>query len=469
MTKARLHSYKTKSRSRSKPCIKILHTSKRKVVYTNSATKDLNNNCLAREVAKLPDGSIIFVLDADGLLTSWAIANSTNGKSVTIVSANHRSLKECQEMQGQCNLLMKRYPNVNMILLPNTTADQAMMDLSREGKVISAIYLDYCGTYAKYGASGLNILAKMGLLSDQRDTRVLFTFDKRNERAISDRADSSSPGADALRSQLLKLETEGFIDINWRDSDPNYSYSHLVGGGKVGRSSMWCANLIMRRGTTAPIQPHALTTPSSPELKMASERLKSSISYNRLSHADGSEVDVRWTGSFRGNMLWRGFRDEVRVGEEDVMRRLVFDGKESDVLFPIVEQDTPEFDDNMKEALDDQGTTVEDEYTKCEECFLEALPRDTTPDSMLERLQSFNPDVTSLDMHLPDDFEENKGDMRHAKVTAVYTEKHARRGNQRLSKHLDLDASVGFVFENTEGMEELTVDQFCYYSTKQTT
>ena len=119
-----------------------------KVIYTNSATKDLNNNRLAREVAKLPDGSIIFVLDADGLLTSWAIANSTNGKSFTIVIANHRSLKECQEMQGQCNLLMKRYPNVNMILCPNTTADQAMMDLSREGKVISAIYLDYCGTYA---------------------------------------------------------------------------------------------------------------------------------------------------------------------------------------------------------------------------------------------------------------------------------------------------------------------------------
>ena len=59
--------------------------------------------------------------------------------------------------------------------------------------------------------------------------------------------------------------------------------------------------------------------------------------------------------------------------------------------------------------------------------------------------------------------------MRHAKVTAVYTEKHARRGNQRLSKHLDLDASVGFVFANTEDMEELAVDQFCYYSTKQTT
>ena len=468
MTKARPHSYKTKSRSRSKPCIKIVHTSKRKVIYTNSATKDLNNNCLAREVAKLPDGSIIFVLDCDGLLTSWAIANSTNGKSVTIVIANHRSLKECLKMRRQIKLLENTHPSVSVILRTDTTADQAMMDLSREGNVISAIYLDYCGTYAKYGASGLNILAKMGLLS-RRDTLVLFTFDKRNERAISDRADSSSPGADALRSQLLKHETEGFIDINWRESDPNYSYSHLVGGGKVGRSSMWCANLIMRRGTTAPIQPHALTTPSSPELKMASERLKSSISYNRLSHADGSEVDVRWTGSFRGNMLWRGFRDEVRVGENNVMRRLVFDGKESDVLFPIVEQDTADFDEIMEEVLDDQGTTVEDEYTKCEECFLEALPRDTTPDSMLERLQSFNPDVTSLDMHLPDDFEENKGDIRHAKVTAVYTARHARRGNQRLSKHLDLDASVGFVFENTEGMEELTVEQFCDYSTKQTT
>jgi hypothetical protein len=369
-------------------------------------------------------------------------------------------------MRRQIKLLENTHPSVSVILRTDTTADKAMMDLSREGKVISAIYLDYCGTYAKYGASGLNILAKMGLLSDQRDTLVLFTFDKRNERAISDRVDSSSPGTDALCSQVLKLENERFIDINWRKSKPYYGYSHPVGGG---RSNMWCAKIIMRRGTTAPIRLPALTTPSSPELKMAPERLKSSIAYNRLSHADGSEVDVRWTGSFRGNMLWRGFRDEVRVGENNVMRRLVFDGKESDVLFSIVEQDTAEFDDIMKEALDDQGTTVEDEYTKCEERFLEALPRVTTPDSMIERLQSFNPDVPSLDMHLPDDFEENKGDMRHAKVTAVYTAKHARRGNQRLSKHLDLDASVGFVFANTEDMEELTVDQFCYYSTKQTT
>ena len=150
------------------------------------------------------------------------------------------------------------------------------------------------------------------------------------------------------------------------------------------------------------------------------------------------------------------------------MRRLVFDGMESNVLFPIVEPDTAEFNDIMKEELNDQGTIVENEYTKCEECFLEALPRVSTPDLMLDQLQSFNPHVTSLDMLLSDDFEKNEGHMRHEKVVAVYTKKQARRGNQRLSNHLDLDASVGFVFENTEDTEELTVEQFCSYPTKQT-
>ena len=426
--------------------------------YAHSFTKDLNNFHLAQSLAKVPDDPTVtptvFVLDCNGLRTCWEIAKETasSKRKVSIVIANLRSEKQCLVMRRQIKLLHDKYPSVKVILRTNTTANQAMMDLSREGTVLSAVYLDFCGTYAKYGAPGFNILATMDLLPKQRCARVICTFDKRNERAISYRPDSSSPGADTLREQLLHLQSQGYIDVDWQKSNMNYSYAS-------GWSNMWCANIFMRRGTASPIR--IASESSAAPIHITPESSEYNVVYKQVYHTDdGSKYDIRLVGAFNHGMLWRGFRDEVRVGDNKVARRLVFDGTVSDVVFDIVEHDTAEFDVIMKTRLNDSDeVTVEDLYHQCEVCFLYALPRLTTNDQMLTWLRHLNPHA-SLDLFLHEDFEGNKGPKRHAKVTAIYTQTQARCGHQRLSKYLDFEESVGFKFHGTDQMEELTLQQY---------
>jgi hypothetical protein len=428
-------------------------TKKHVVNYKNSDTKHCNNKLVAEAAAALPKGSVVLLLDADDLGSAWAIAEKRSAdKPLRILIPNNRTKKECTKMKRQRTRLQKEHPNINVDIRPETTADHAMLALGQEGTVVSLVYLDYCGTFAKYGGSGLHILATTGILPgpDAKHALVMFTFDRRNEHASSDRDDSTSAGTDALRRQIRELEGKGkYIDVEWAESNQYYSYWHKVG---LGGSNMWCAYYYMRRGEAAP------TPPSAPII--ACER--SGMTYTQIVDNKGAVFDVRLAGLFRNDELWHGFHDEVRHGQKRVRRRVVVDGKVSEVNIRIVASDTDAFEKEMNVMLDNHGKHVRDVYKPCEKAFLNALPKVTDPESMLGLLRTINPKVDSLAMKIPYDFEENTGELCNATVTAVYTETHARYAHQ--SNHLDLEPSVAFEFDDFTGTEELTFEQFKKYT-----